>query len=338
MQLKENYSLLNLNTFGLDVKTKKFLSINSVNEIKEYLNCEKIEIGKTLVLGSGSNILFQNNYDGLVLKSNIMGIHELEKNDDSVILEVGSGVIWDELVTYAVERNYGGIENLSLIPGTVGAAPIQNIGAYGVEFEEVFVSLDAINLITNELKTFKKEECEFDYRDSIFKRKLKNKYLITKVVVKLSLSPILNVSYRAIREYLQENDCKTLNVKSVSEIVKQIRNSKLPNPSKIGNAGSFFKNPIIDQNVFDVLKSKYEDLVFYKIGPNQYKIPAGWLIEKTGLKGKRIGNVGVHNKQALVLVNHGNANGSELVNLAEEIKTRIYDKFNINLKTEVNIV
>lgn len=338
MKYYENYNLRDLNTFGLDVKTEKFLAVNSAEEIEEFNKTNKIDLSSTLILGSGSNILFKRDFNGLIIKPDIFGIKVIEKNESYVKLEVGSGVIWDDLVTYAVERNYGGIENLALIPGTVGAAPIQNIGAYGVEFEEVFLSLEAINLENLELEVFDKSRCNFGYRESIFKNELKNKYIITKVTIELNLEPKLNTSYRAFRDYLKNYKKSELTISDVSRIVKEIRNSKLPDPLEIGNAGSFFKNPIIDKKHFDDLKKSFKDLVYFEISPVEFKIPAGWLIEKSGLKGRRIRDVGVHDKQALVLVNYGNGTGEELVDLSEEIKALIYKKFNINLETEVNIV
>jgi UDP-N-acetylmuramate dehydrogenase len=267
-----------------------------------------------------------------------MGIKEIKKDKDFIYLEVGSGVIWDDLVDYCVDRAYFGIENLSLIPGTVGAAPIQNIGAYGVEFDEVFEELEGINLHTSEKKVFDKTECEFGYRVSVFKRKMKNTFIITTVKIKLSLKQSLKTSYRGIQDYIKENKISRVDIKTLRKIVISIRESKLPNPNKIGNAGSFFKNPIVDEDHFIQLKSEFKDLVYFDIGKSEYKIPAGWLIEKLGYKGKRVGNVGVHSKQALVLVNYGNATGEELVKLSEEIKSKIFEKFSIILDTEVNIV
>lgn len=338
MEIKENYSLKKLNTFGFDVYTAKLVRIYSEEDIYTFITQYRIEKENILILGSGSNILFTKDFDGIIIQSEMKDIFETKRDENHVWLNIGSGVIWDDLVKYCVERGYGGIENLSLIPGTVGAAPIQNIGAYGVEFKQVFEELEGIDLITSEKKLFNKLECKFDYRDSIFKRSYKNRFIITKVKLKLSLVPKLKVNYRAINDYIKENKIGHLNIKVVSEIIRNIRNSKLPKTEEIGNAGSFFKNPIINKDAFEKLKAENVDLVFFKIDENTYKIPAGWLIEKAGYKGKKIGKVGVHSKQALVLVNYGEGKGSEIIKLSSEIKEHIREKFNINLEIEVNIV
>lgn len=340
MKIFENYSLKSLNTFGINAKAKKYISVSDENDILSLLEESLFKNYKVLILGGGSNILFQKDFDGIVLKSAIMGITEIEKNDDHVLLEIGSGVVWDDLVEYCVTNGYGGIENLSLIPGTVGAAPIQNIGAYGVEFEEVFVELEGIDLKNKIIRKFTKTDCEFGYRDSIFKKSYLNSFLITTVKIRLNRKPKLNFNYRAINDFIKQKKIKSvdLNIKTISDIVKNIRISKLPDPSKIGNAGSFFKNPIVKYDRFLDLKEEYSDLVFFEIGNKQFKIPAGWLIEKAGLKGKRFGNVGIHKNQALVLVNYGDGTGNELVELSNKIKAVIFEKFNIVLETEVNIV
>lgn len=338
MELKENYSLKKLNTFGIDVKVKQFVTFVNEDEIFSFFKKEKFNPEKTLIIGGGSNILFSKDYDGIVIKSEIAGINELKREQDNIFLEVGSGVEWDELVTFCVNNGYGGIENLTFIPGKVGAAPIQNIGAYGVEFEEVFEELEGIDLNTQEKRIYKKAECNFSYRDSVFKSELKNIFLINKVTIRLSLTPKLKLSYRAIQDYIKENKITNIDLKLLSEIIKNIRKSKLPDPEKIGNAGSFFKNPIINRNHFEQIKYEYPDLVYFEIADDSYKIPAGWLIEKAGLKGKRIGEVGVHANQALVLVNYGSGTGSDILNLSNEIKSKILKKFNIILETEVNII
>ncbi len=338
MEIINNCSLKKLNTFGLDVKANTLVKFHSQDDIHDYLNKNEYDETKSLILGGGSNILFTSDFNGTVLKSEMIGIREIKKDKDFVHLEVGSGVIWDDLVEYCVDRSYGGIENLSLIPGTVGAAPIQNIGAYGVEFEEVFDELEGIDLQTSEKKIFNKVECEFGYRDSIFKREMKNTFLITKVRIKLNFKHSVKTSYRAIQDYINVNKIKKVDIKALREIVVLIREAKLPDPNKIGNAGSFFKNPIVDEEQYHKLKSEHKDLVYFNIGKSQYKIPAGWLIEKSGYKGKRVGNVGVHSQQALVLVNYGAGTGSEIQKLADEIKSKIFEKFSIILDTEVNIV
>ncbi len=336
MIVKENYSLKQLNTFGIDVKTMQMLIIENEDDISESL--DKINsFNNKLVLGGGSNILFTKDFDGIIIKSEISGIEKLKIENEKIYLEIGSGVIWDDLVQYCVENNYGGIENLSLIPGTVGAAPIQNIGAYGAELKDVCHSLKGINIETGEQLTFNNEQCRLGYRDSIFKRELKNKIFIVKVILKLDLIPKIITSHLAVYDSLTEEEKASNDIRKVREVVCTIRKSKLPDPTEIGNAGSFFKNPIVNKELLFDLENKYNSVLSYKVD-NNYKIPAGWLIEKAGLKGKRFGNVGVHKKQALVLVNYGNATGEEILNLAENIKDLIYDKFNINLETEVNIV
>lgn len=338
MEIIENYSLKKLNTFGIDVNAKRLSIVKSKEDIVELANLIDPKNDKIQILGSGSNILFKDDFDGTIIKSEILGIKELKKDANNIYIEVGGGVIWDDLVNYCVNKNYGGIENLTLIPGTVGAAPIQNIGAYGVEFEDVFEELEGFNLSKKEFKIYKKHECEFGYRDSLFKREFKNKFLITSVTIKLNLKPQLKISYRAIKDYVQKRKIDKIDIKILSEIVRKIRQSKLPDPDKLGNAGSFFKNPIIDEELFFDLKDEYPGLVFFEIEDYLYKIPAGWLIEKSGFKGMQFGRVGVHKDQALVLVNYGNATGEEVVKLAEKIKAEILKKFNIVLETEVNIV
>lgn len=337
MQSFENYSLKKMNTFNVNVTAKRLFIINNEDEIRELIEKNK-DSNDYLILGGGSNILFTKDFNGIVLKSQIYGINEIYKDKNFVNLEIGSGVIWDDLVSETVSKGYGGIENLSSIPGTVGAAPIQNIGAYGVELKEVFDHLEGVNLITGKKQIFYKDECEFGYRTSIFKTKMKNRFFITKVFLNLDRKPKLKISYRAIKEYIKEKKISNLNIQTVREIVIEIRKSKLPDPLILGNAGSFFKNPIIDKKLFLTLQSKFKDLVYFEIDKNQFKIPAGWLIEKAGLKGMRNGDVGVHKDQALVLVNYGNATGSEILLFSERIQKIIFDEFKIKLETEVNII
>lgn len=340
MEIYSNYSLKKLNTFGLDVYTSKLVKIRNEKDIGEFINKFNTSKDDILILGGGSNLLFRNNFSGIILKTEIEGIKEIRKTNDSIVLEIGNGVIWDDLVEYCVSCGYGGIENLAYIPGTVGAAPIQNIGAYGVEFQDVFVSLEGIDFANGEKKEYLKQNCEFGYRESIFKSSLKNKFLITKVRIQLSTKPEINTSYRAVEEYIRKNDLNknSLSIKDIRDIITEIRKSKLPEPDELGNAGSFFKNPIITESDFNKLKKKNKDLVYFLIGKGKYKIPAAWLIEKIGYKGKRKGNVGVHTQQALVLVNYGNATGNEIVDFAYKIQSEILRKFNIHLETEVNIV
>ncbi|PID61986.1 MAG: UDP-N-acetylenolpyruvoylglucosamine reductase [Ignavibacteriae bacterium] len=336
MKIEKKYSLKKLNTFGLNAKADTFVSFTSEEDL--ITNVDELNLDKVLILGSGSNILFSKDFAGTILHSEIKGIEVTEENERGGKLKVGSGVIWDELVEYCVNCGYGGIENLSLIPGTVGAAPVQNIGAYGVELKDIFVQLQGFDLREKKIKTFDKEQCKFDYRDSIFKNKMKNSFIITNVILELQRNPKLNISYRAIKDYLYKKNYKSLDIKKIRNIVIEIRESKLPDPKKLGNAGSFFKNPIITKNHLDNLKKKFNDIVYFEINKNKYKIPAGWLIEKAGLKGYRKGNVGVHKDQALVLVNYGGGKGEELLQLSSKIKNVILNKFNISLETEVNII
>ncbi|MHB1688855.1 MAG: UDP-N-acetylmuramate dehydrogenase [Ignavibacteriaceae bacterium] len=345
MIIKENFSLKKLNTFHLDVKTKYFAEIFSEDEIKEILSKESSRDCAKFVLGGGSNVLFTKDFSGLVIKNSISGINVIresvpsgKENEDEVFVEAGAGVIWHDLVLFCIKKNYGGIENLSLIPGTVGAAPIQNIGAYGQEFKDVFYSLKGIMMEYLSPKTFYKDECSFGYRDSIFKRELKGKFIITSVTLKLSKSPVLNLNYSALKEEIEKSDLKEISIRNVSEAVCKIRRSKLPNPEEIGNAGSFFKNPEIAEEKYFQIKKEFSDINGYKLQAGNYKISAAWLIDKCGWKGKRIGNAGVHVKQPLVLVNLNDANGKEILELSNQIKKSILEKFGISLEEEVNIV
>ncbi len=337
MIIKKNISLRQYNTFNVNVKTNKLIIIENTEDISLCTNRISTD-EKLLILGEGSNILFTKDFKGTILKSKIGGIKIIEKDKEHVYLKIGSGVIWDKLVEYTVKKGFGGIENLSGIPGTVGAAPIQNIGAYGAEFEEVFFKLEGFHLTEKKLKEYHHADCKFSYRSSIFKEELRNTFFITYVTIRLDLKPKLKTNYRAIKERLKQDNITDLDIKRIREIIIKIRKSKLPDPTVLGNAGSFFKNPIIDKKHFNLLSSKYKDLVYYELEKNKYKIPAGWLIEKAGLKGKKFGNVGVHQNQALVLVNLGNATGKEILELAEDIKKYIYNKFLITLETEVNII
>jgi UDP-N-acetylmuramate dehydrogenase len=338
MKIHENYPLKDKNTFRIDAKAKWFAEVHSENEIKEFLCLNEFKSIVKLILGGGSNILFTGDFPGIVIKNSIPGIKIIEENENSVLIEAGAGVIWDELVHYCVGRILGGIENLSLIPGTVGAAPIQNIGAYGQELKDVFETAEGFFIEDGGFRKFSKTECGFGYRDSIFKNELKGKFIITKIILRLSKTPVLNIEYGTIRAELEKLNLEEISVKDVSDAVSRIRKNKLPDPEEIGNAGSFFKNPEITELKFESLKKDYPDLIGYKLGNGSVKAAAGWLIEKCGWKGKRIGNTGAHAKQSLVLVNYGNAAGKEILNLANQIKESVYKKFGIELKEEVNII
>lgn len=337
-EIKENISLKPFNTFGLEAKAKYFTVFRSVEDLKEILQDQIFKKEKKLFLGGGSNILLMNDFDGLVLKNEIIGIETTFENEDKVVLKAGGGEAWHTFVLETIARNLSGIENLSLIPGTVGAAPMQNIGAYGVEIKDVFVELQALNLETLEIEIFDKEMCNFGYRESYFKHEGKGKYVILNVSFELSKKPIFNVSYGAIKDTLDQMGVTDLSVKAISDAVISIRKSKLPDPAEIGNSGSFFKNPEIEKCLYESVKQQYPDIPCYPIDENTVKVPAGWLIEQAGWKGKRIGNIGVHTKQALVLVNYGGGKGQEIANLAYEIQGSVFSKFGIKINPEVNFI
>ena len=338
MNLLENISLKNYNTFGIDVLAKYFVEISVQNDLFEIPPLIKSLNVPFLILSGGSNILFTKNFEGLVIKISTKGIKIINEDDKYVYLKAEAGEVWDELVQFCVNNNFGGIENLSLIPGLVGAAPIQNIGAYGQELKDKFISIEALNLDNGKIKNFNNDECKFDYRYSIFKSELKNKYLITSLTLRLDKFPVINLSYGNVKDELMKLNKNDYTIKDVREVICNIRKSKLPDPKEIGNAGSFFKNPIIDEKKFEILKKFYPNIPFFISNYNQIKIPAGWLIEQCNWKGKRIGNVGVHSKQALVLVNYGNASGEEILELANRIKFDIKNKFDIELEEEVNLI
>lgn len=338
MEVKKSYPLKNYNTFGIDVSARYFVEVDSCEQVQALLKEPFYQKISKLILGGGSNILFTSDFYGLVIKNNIKRITVLSENEDFVILKSGSGEAWHDLVIYSLEKGYGGIENLSMIPGTVGAAPMQNIGAYGVEIKEVFESLEAVDISTGEIKTFSNEECRFGYRNSIFKNELKGLYIITSVTLKLTKKHNFNTSYGAIKTTLAAMNLTELSIKTISEVICSIRRSKLPDPAEIGNAGSFFKNPEIAETVFNKLKEKYPDIVSYRTMPGMVKVPAGWLIEQCNWKGKVFGNTGVHKNQALVLVNYGSARGEEIRELARQVQKSVFEKFAIELETEVNII
>jgi UDP-N-acetylmuramate dehydrogenase len=338
MKIIENYPLLNLNTFGLDIKAKYFTSINTVNELIEIKKTNEFKDLELLVLGGGSNILFTKDFDGLVILNNIKGKEIIVQNHHSVFLKIGAGENWHELVMYCVDKGWGGIENLSLIPGNTGTAPMQNIGAYGVEIKETFVELEALEILSGKIVKFNNSDCEFGYRESVFKNKMKNQYIILNITLELKKNPVFNVNYGDVKTILENQNIKNPSIKDVSNAIISIRRSKLPDPKKIGNSGSFFKNPIVSLKKLTLIKNKYPKIISYKINENEFKIAAGWMIEIAGWKGKRFNNFGVHEKQALVLVNYGLANGMEIFNLSEKIILDIKDKFGITLEREVNII
>jgi len=335
MKGKTNFSLKDYNSFGIDVQASSFYSIPSESALQTLLKNIHQPI---FILGGGSNLLLTKDLTANVLYNQIEGIELVQEDEKTVHIKVGGGVVWDSCVSWAVKRNYGGIENLSLIPGSVGAAPIQNIGAYGVELKDVFVSLDAIELSTGNKKTFNKDDCAFAYRNSVFKNELKGSYFISYVTLELQKQPELNLSYGAIKDKLLEQDILNPSIADVSNTVKIIRRSKLPDPAELGNSGSFFKNPVITKSEFDRLEKEFDKLKYYAQKDGTFKIPAGWLIEQCGWKGKRIGNTGSYAKQALVIVNYGNATGEEIELHALNVKKSVYAKFGILLEAEVNIL
>ena len=338
MNIIENYPLLKLNTFGVDVKAKYFTSINTINELIELTKTNVFKDLELLILGGGSNILFTKDFDGLVILNNIKGKEIIDQNQQSIFLKIGAGENWHELVMYCVDNGWGGIENLSLIPGNTGTAPMQNIGAYGVEIKETFIELEALEISSGKIVKFNNSDCEFGYRESVFKNKMKNQYIILNITLELKKNPVLNINYGDVKAILESQNIKNPAIKEVSNAIISIRQSKLPDPKKIGNSGSFFKNPIVSLNQLELIKKKYPNVVNYEINENEFKIAAGWLIERAGWKGKKFNNYGVHEKQALVLVNYGLANGMEIFELSEKIILDIKDKFGITLEREVNII
>lgn len=323
------------NTFGIQSTAKLFSIITCVDDISTIRSSILKE--NLLVLGGGSNVLFTKDFDGLVLKNEIKGIKILTETSTEVLLESGAGENWHEFVLFCIENNFGGLENLSLIPGCVGASPMQNIGAYGVEVKNTFESLQAYHIPSGEIHTFNNADCKFGYRESIFKNKYKGQYIILSVVFRLFKNPKVNTTYGAIEKELEKLHIPSPTIKDVSNAVINIRTSKLPNPKEIGNAGSFFKNPVVDKKIAKILQESYPDIPTYSATNNMEKIAAGWLIEKAGWKGYRFENFGVHKNQALVLVNYGGSKGKEIYNLSEEILRDVQAKFGIVLEREVNI-
>ncbi len=339
MTILENVDLQSLNTFGLKVSTSRFVTITSIEDAKALFQSPVFRKNKHLILGGGSNMLFTKDFEGLVVKVELRGIEILDENEDTVTVKVGGGENWHQFVLHCVERNWGGVENLSLIPGTVGAAPIQNIGAYGVEIKNIISSVEAMEIDTGKIKTFSKSECKFGYRDSIFKQGEKDKYLISSITLILTKkNHQFNTSYGAIEEILKQQGLSHPTVKSISDAVIQIRRSKLPDPLVVGNAGSFFKNPTIDNKLYESIKEDYPSFPSYPSAEGFVKIPAAWLIEQCGWKGKTFDHIGVHKNQALVLVNYGGGEGNKIWQLALDIKASVHQKFNITLQPEVNVI
>jgi UDP-N-acetylmuramate dehydrogenase len=337
IKVEENVSLKPFNTFGIEAKSARFIVFKSIPELLEALKL-RLPRESLLVLGGGSNILLTQDFDGLVLKNELKGIELISEDEEHVWIKSMAGESWHNFVLHCIENNWAGVENLSLIPGTVGAAPMQNIGAYGIEIKDVFESLEALDIESQKPTTFTSEECAFGYRESVFKTSLKGKYIITSVTFKLKKVAEFNTSYGAIQETLDAMGIKELSIKAVSNAVIHIRQSKLPDPAKIGNSGSFFKNPTIDSLDYEGLRAEFPSIPGYKQAENKVKVPAAWLIEQAGWKGKTFGAIGVHKNQPLVLVNYGNGKGKDIKNLAFEIQASVASKFGIELTPEVNII
>ena len=337
MQITQNISLKPFNTFGIDVNANNFVSVSTIDELKQILSSK--DYPDKLILGGGSNMLLTKNFEGLVIHMNLKGIEIVSQDDDFVYVKASAGENWHEFVVWCIDNDFGGIENLSLIPGNVGTAPIQNIGAYGVELKDIFESCEAISIDTLKPETFKKETCNFGYRNSIFKNEAKGKYIITSVIFKLSKqNHKLYINYGTIASELEALQITEPTIQDISKTVIAIRESKLPNPKVIGNCGSFFKNPIVSKAQYNKLLKNFEAMPSYPVSDEEVKIPAGWLIEKAGFKGKRFGEYGVHKNQALVLVNYGNANGADVLNLSKLIQKTILRIFGISIEAEVNIL
>lgn len=333
---QKNVSLKPYNTFSIEARAREFFAFKSTEELK--LALENRGDQQLLILGGGSNLLLTQDFDGLVLKNELSGIEVIKESEDHFWVEAQAGEVWHDFVLTAIEHGWAGIENLSLIPGTVGAAPMQNIGAYGVEIEQVFDQLKALEIESGEIHTFSHEDCQFGYRESVFKKDLKGKYIITSVIFRLNKTPEFNTSYGAIQETLHEMGIGELSIKAVSDAVIRIRQSKLPDPKQIGNAGSFFKNPTVDKLDYEGLRAEFPSIPGYQLPENKVKIPAAWLIENAGWKGKTLEQIGVHKNQPLVLVNYGDGDGAKIKALAFDIKDSVATKFGIELTPEVNII
>lgn len=337
MTIQNNFSLKKYNTFGIEAKARQFVAVHSVSELETVLKEHQSE--PKFILGGGSNMLLTQDIEALVIHVDLKGKKVIKEDDDFVWVESQAGENWHEFVLWTIGQNFGGLENMSLIPGNVGTTPVQNIGAYGTEIKDTFVSCDAMDIVTREMKTFHKEECNFGYRESIFKHEAKNQFIITSVVFKLTKrNHKINVSYGDITKELEKNNISTPTLKDVSDAVIAIRRSKLPDPKELGNSGSFFKNPIIPKEQYEKTRLLHPEMPHYVVSETEVKVPAGWLIEKAGFKGKRFGDAGIHKNQALVLVNYGNATGQEILNVSKDIQATVLREFGIAIEAEVNII
>lgn len=332
-----NCSLLPYNTFGMDVKASRFVEYASVEELRGLWNAEREAVARALHIGGGSNLLFASDYEGLILHSAIKGYTVVKETEEEVEVRVGAGEVWDDFVAYTVANGWYGAENLSLIPGEVGASAVQNIGAYGVEAKDLIVSVDTFGLETGEERRFMREECRYAYRESVFKQELKGKYAVTFVTYRLKKHPVFHLEYGNIRAELEKQGCQ-VDLENVRRIIIAIRQAKLPDPKVLGNAGSFFMNPVVPKMQFEALLAQYPDMPHYPVDDAHVKIPAGWMIDRCGWKGKRVGHTGVHEKQALVLVNCGGATGKEVMHLAEEIVASVRERFGVTIRPEVNYI
>jgi len=337
MKIYRDYSLLPHNTFGMDVKAALFVEYASVEELKEALRMPEVREGRWMHIGGGSNLLFTDDYPGMVLHSAIKGYEIVDENADEVIVRVGSGEVWDDFVAYTVAQGWYGAENLSLIPGEVGASAVQNIGAYGVEAKDLIVKVQTIEVATGQECVFLQEACGYAYRESVFKLSLKRQHVLTQVSFRLKKTPCYHLDYGNVRAELEKRGC-ALTLENVRETIIGIRRVKLPDPKVQGNGGSFFMNPIIPRGQFETLQRDYPDMPYYVVDGERVKIPAAWMIDRCGWKGKRMGRAGVHSKQALVLVNLGGATGREIIRLSEEIRQSVFEKFAVNISPEVNII
>ena len=338
MEILTNYSLQTLNTFHLKVDGKYFAQVASVSDILEVRNFADQKKAPLLILGGGSNLLFLEDYEGMVMKVNVKGLELLKETDQYVYLKVGAGEVWDDLVAHTVKMGWGGLENLSLIPGDVGASPVQNIGAYGVEMKDCFDSLEFFDFKTGTIQVFNNSESAFAYRNSIYKSELKGRGVVLTVTFRLNKNPEFHTGYGSIREELSKMGVKTPTLKALRDAVIRIRRSKLPDPDEIGNAGSFFKNPTVPEEIHNLLIGDFPNLVSFPQGSSTYKLAAGWLIDQCGWKGFRKGDAGVHKNQALVLVNYGNASGKQILELSEQVQESVLNRFHVQLEREVNVV
>ncbi|WP_395050091.1 UDP-N-acetylmuramate dehydrogenase [Flavobacterium sp.] len=337
MEIQDNFSLKNYNTFGIEAKARQYVAVHNVAELRAVLEQNKSR--KKFVLGGGSNMLLTKDIDALVIHIDLKGRKIIKENDDFAWVESQAGENWHEFVIWTIDQNFGGLENMSLIPGNVGTTPVQNIGAYGTEIKDTFDSCEAMTIENQIMKTFTKAECHFGYRESVFKNDAKDQYIITSVVFKLSKrNHNINTSYGDITAELAKNNVVTPTLKDVSNAVIAIRQSKLPDPKELGNSGSFFKNPILLKTDFEKIHQQFPEMKFYEVSETEVKVPAGWLIEQAGFKGKRFGDAGIHKNQALVLVNYGNATGKEILDVSKTIQETIFKTFGIHIEAEVNVI